>query len=67
MPSDYDIETKEIESIRKVVVPWIEVNPLDYQPWDVTLSTGLTITVWAPLGAAVELEEKGWPIKHRGY
>lgn len=49
-------EPREIESIRKVVAPWIEANPLDYQPWQVLLNSGAEITIWCPLGAAVELE-----------
>jgi hypothetical protein len=63
-------ESREIETIRTIVVPWIEADPTDYQPWTVTLRTGTQITVWCPLGAAVELEtERGYTgrIEARSY
>jgi hypothetical protein len=63
-------EAREIENIRQIVVPWIEANPTEYMPWQVVLATGTEITIWCPLGAAVELEiEAGYGenIKARSY
>jgi hypothetical protein len=63
-------DTREIEKIRTIVVPWIEADPMDYQPWIVALKSGTEITVWCPLGAAVELElERGYEgrINRRSY
>lgn len=52
----------EAHRINQIIAPWLPVND-ERMLWTVTLTGGRVITVTAPLGAAVEVEEAGYLIR----
>lgn len=52
----------EATAVYDIIAPWLPVND-ERMLWEVTLTGGLTITVVAPLGAAVEVETAGHHIR----
>ena len=55
-------EITEITRINQIAAPWQDIDT-DRTAWLVTLTTGREITICAPLGAAVEIEEAGWIVR----
>lgn len=54
-------EITETARINQIMAPWLQAFTVR-EPFTVTLTTGKTIEVWCPLGAAVEIETAGHKI-----
>lgn len=55
-------DQSELERAYDIYDPWLAVNK-EREPWVLTLKSGKRVQLLLPLGAAVELEEKGFDIK----
>jgi hypothetical protein len=54
-------DVSELKAAYDIYDPWIAANP-ERMPWILTLTSGSQVTLMIPLGAAVELEEKGFHV-----
>jgi hypothetical protein len=54
-------DKSELDKAYDIYDPWIAVS-VERLPWTMTLTSGKKVTLAIPLGAAVELEEKGYAI-----
>lgn len=54
-------DTGTLTQINRIVEPWIAAT-IEREAWTVTLPSGRQVTIAAPLGAAVEIEERGYRI-----
>ncbi len=54
-------EKRELTRVLKIVEPWIPVT-IERELWTITLKSGREVEITAPLGAAVEIEERGFQI-----
>jgi hypothetical protein len=54
-------DTRTFNRIYDICDPWVAATT-EREEWLVTLPSGATVTLWAPLGAAVEVEEAGYQI-----
>lgn len=63
MSKSYSLKAyRQLTRINKIVEPWIPITT-ERLPWSVTLDGGTEVTIAAPLGAAVEIEEQGYSIE----
>lgn len=56
-------DASELKRAYDIYDPWLKVDS-EREPWIVTLKSGKQVQMALPLGAAIEMEEKGFNIKY---
>lgn len=61
-----ETQINEATKVNQMIAPWLAVDT-ERMAWTVLLTGGVEITIYCPLGAAVEVEEAGHIIRAAGH